>query len=409
MKILLTFLCVLLAAPAFAQKSGMLQLRGGSGGGATLAQVTNVVNALAGTNSVDGKLDITNGTARGFRTMYTTGTTNPPFRVNNSNGLAILFVNTNRFIGINKTNPAVMLDVAGAGAFSGALDVAGTLTANGDLVIAGSTAGESATFTSLGVGSAAIDASGVFSGPQANISGVLTSAQFRVTGLRVLGNGTNDGTFYLPSLQGGYVLISGANSEVAETTLTEAQAAFLATAVTAASSNLSGLHNVTQTGTNTAAVFVTTGAGAGVIELLATNGIGASFKAAISNSVAVTNIVGLLHKAAAATLVLDANHGNQFSITSRVAAATSVILTNTAEGQDIEFTILGEASGGSSRVITVIPQSGQLVANLDTFGTALATSFSFTLTNGNAAEVSTRIRKLNGTNIASVVSRQFSF
>jgi hypothetical protein len=107
--------------------------------------------------------------------------------------------------------------------------------------------------------------------------------------------------------------------------------------------------------------------------------------------------------------VLDANHGNQFSITSRVAAATSVILTNTAEGQDIEFTILGEASGGSSRVITVIPQLGQLVANLDTFGTALATSFSFTLTNGNAAEVSTRIRKLNGTNIASVVSRQFSF
>jgi hypothetical protein len=84
-------------------------------------------------------------------------------------------------------------------------------------------------------------------------------------------------------------------------------------------------------------------------------------------------------------------------------------MTNGSRGQEMSVAILGEASGGTSRTITIVPQLGHLVANLDTFGSALATSFSFTLTNGNAGEISSSIRRLNGTNVMGIVTRQFAF
>ncbi len=66
-----------------------------NGGGFNLATVNKI--------DVDG----------GLTTKYVTGTTNPPFRVNNSNGVSMLFVNTNGFVGIGTTNPAQALHVTG--------------------------------------------------------------------------------------------------------------------------------------------------------------------------------------------------------------------------------------------------------------------------------------------------------
>lgn len=130
---------------------------------------------------------------------------------------------------------------------------------------------------------------------------------------------------------------------------------------------------------------------------------------AAASSASVTNLTGILHKLSTSPVELDANAASKFSVTNRITAATTLIFTNTSDGQEISVTLLGEISGGTSRTVTLIPQLGHLVADLDTFGTALATSSSLTLTNGNAVEISWKVSRLNGTNIAAKVSRQFSF
>jgi hypothetical protein len=125
-------------------------------------------------------------------------------------------------------------------------------------------------------------------------------------------------------------------------------------------------------------------------------------------TVSVTNVIGLVHKLSTSPVELDANASARFTITNRVTANTTLVFTNTSDGQEITATILGEASV-NNRTITLIPQLGHLVADLDTFGTALATSSSFVLTNGNAAEISWKVSRINGTNIAAKVTRQFAF
>jgi hypothetical protein len=142
---------------------------------------------------------------------------------------------------------------------------------------------------------------------------------------------------------------------------------------------------------------------------VATNANNVWQRAANSNAVVLTNIVGLIEKASASVVELNCNDSAHFTITNRISAATSVIVTNGANGQQLSFTLLGEAAGGTDRVVTVVPHLGQLAANLDIFGTALAANYSFTLTNGNAAQVDARIRRLNGTNVVTFTGRQFAF
>jgi len=152
------------------------------------------------------------------------------------------------------------------------------------------------------------------------------------------------------------------------------------------------------------------GTAAGAIRLAGTNGVqGVKISAVPNLSVSVTNIVGLLHKAAASVIEIDANSAHSVSVTSRVSAATSIVMTNTADGQELNVTVLGEASGGTSRVVTVIPHTGQLAANLDDYSVALAANVSFTLTNGNAVEISDKVDRINGTNVHKIVTRQFKF
>lgn len=146
----------------------------------------------------------------------------------------------------------------------------------------------------------------------------------------------------------------------------------------------------------------------GSVILLPSSGSVTVIKAAAS-SAAVTNLTGIIHKSSASTVELDANASARFSVTNRITGNTTLVFTNTSDGQEISVTVLGEASGGSARTLTLIPQSGHLVGDLDTFGTALATSSTLTLTNGNAVEISWKISRLNGTNVAAKVSRQFAF
>lgn len=142
--------------------------------------------------------------------------------------------------------------------------------------------------------------------------------------------------------------------------------------------------------------------------LTGTNATPVVTKAANSNSVAVTNIVGLLHKAYASVVVLDCNHGSEFRFTNRAASAnTTLVLTNLAQGQKINISMLGEISGGTSRTVTIVPQLGYLVGDLDAYGTAPALSKTVTLTNGNGLEISALAKWEIGTNFCDVVTRQY--
>lgn len=133
-------------------------------------------------------------------------------------------------------------------------------------------------------------------------------------------------------------------------------------------------------------------------------------KVAPTNSVAVTNISGVVHMATAATVVWDCNQSHNWTHTNRIGAAMTLVITNSASGQNISGFLLGEVAGGTSRVVTIVPDTPNLIANEDTYGTALATSYAVTLTNGNFIEISDSVRKVFGaTNIHFIVTRQGSF
>lgn len=128
-----------------------------------------------------------------------------------------------------------------------------------------------------------------------------------------------------------------------------------------------------------------------------------------TNNVTLTNTLGLVHVVSGSVVTFDCNQSKDFSVTNRLTAATTLIVTNSANGQELSAFALGEIAGGTSRVLTIIPDLGHLVFDEDTFGTALATSKAVTVTNGNAIEIRDSVRKLNGTNIHAIVTRQGAF
>lgn len=129
-----------------------------------------------------------------------------------------------------------------------------------------------------------------------------------------------------------------------------------------------------------------------------------------TNNVQTTNWFGRVQASAAAVIEAAFNQFSELVVTNRIAAATTITLTNSSLGYaDMTISLLGEIAGGTSRTVTLVANTGQLIANLDAFGTALATSYAFTLTNGNAVEISDELRQLNGTNVHKIVTRQFAF
>lgn len=150
------------------------------------------------------------------------------------------------------------------------------------------------------------------------------------------------------------------------------------------------------------------------IELLATNGNSVYIRAASSNAVSGvgTNIIGVVHKAAATPLFLDAFDSWQFVVTNRIGAPITLVLTNSFDRYEASILLIGEAaSGGASRTVTIVGSGGgsAAIANLDTFGTAIGASMAFTLTNGNAVEINAKTFRMLQSNVTAVVTRQFAY
>ena len=144
----------------------------------------------------------------------------------------------------------------------------------------------------------------------------------------------------------------------------------------------------------------------GEVQLFGTNNNAVVMRAAISNSVPITNVVGLLHKASASVIVLDCNHGNRFQVTNRLGQGTTFVVTNLAQGQEI---IIKGSADGTSRSVTVVPQLGYLVRDFDAFGVAAALNKAITATNGNTFEINIAATWEHGTNWADVVTRQATY
>lgn len=97
-----------------------------------------------------------------------------------------------------------------------------------------------------------------------------------------------------------------------------------------------------------------------------TSGVPVVTQAAASNSVPVTNVVGLIHRAAAVYIEVDCNREQDIQITNRLAANTIVNWLNAAQGQTYQLRFTGAASGGADYYVTNTFPSGWLVVNQST-------------------------------------------
>ena len=134
-----------------------------------------------------------------------------------------------------------------------------------------------------------------------------------------------------------------------------------------------------------------------------------SIKAANSNAIGNNIILGTIHQVASGSLTWDASLATEWNVTNRIGAAVTITLNSATAGQKIIGVLIGEASGGSSRTVTLNPPSGHLVANLDVFATVLGTSFATTLTNGNGIRIEDQVFLMNGTNVHQIRSWQYKF
>lgn len=148
-----------------------------------------------------------------------------------------------------------------------------------------------------------------------------------------------------------------------------------------------------------------------------TNNNNVQLTVANSNAIPVTNIFGLVERGSATPAYIVCSLVNNVVITNRVTAATAITFLDTSVGQEYSVIVPGEIAGGTSRVITLTAGGvggTNLIANMDVFGTALAFTMTFTLTNGNAAEINGRVSRVHisgaaPTNVVSFVSRQYAF
>lgn len=99
----------------------------------------------------------------------------------------------------------------------------------------------------------------------------------------------------------------------------------------------------------------------GELQLNGTNGNAAVIRAAASNSIPVTNVVGLIHRAAAAYIAVDCNREQDVQITNRLTGNTIVNWQNAAQGQTYQLRVSG-ASGSDYFVTNLFPSSWAVVA-----------------------------------------------
>ena len=164
--------------------------------------------------------------------------------------------------------------------------------------------------------------------------------------------------------------------------------------------------DVTFTGTVSAAGFTLTGTGGGADTFTATNSRGVVNRVAKDPSVWVTNVLGLTHIAQASVMTANANDGQRWTVTNRLAQTSTLVWTNVAEGQRLHLTLRGAASGGSDYYLTNIFPTGLLVLDSNSTNTAAALSRVLFVQDGTKAELDVVIDRYDGTNFANVAVAQ---
>lgn len=144
--------------------------------------------------------------------------------------------------------------------------------------------------------------------------------------------------------------------------------------------------------------------------LYGTNNVGVAFKAAISNSVPVTNVVGLVHKAYAAYIAVNCNLEQDVHITNRIAGNVIVDWLNAAQGQTLKLRLHGAASGGTDYFVTNTFPSGWLAANQSSNTAPLAVQLPVSVLDGTGAELNIRNYRLftGTTNIAGAIINTYT-
>lgn len=162
--------------------------------------------------------------------------------------------------------------------------------------------------------------------------------------------------------------------------------------------------------TNVASVVINgASTAAGYTILSGTNDVPVVTQAAASNSIPVTNIVGLIHRAAAVYIEVDCNREQDIQITNRLAANTIVNWLNAAQGQVYQLRFTGAASGGSDYYVTNTFPSGWLVVNQSTNAAPLAVQLPLLVGDGTGGEVNLRAYKhVTGTNLIGALISQYA-
>ncbi len=164
--------------------------------------------------------------------------------------------------------------------------------------------------------------------------------------------------------------------------------------------------NITADGTVTAAGFTLSGTGGGADTFTATNSKVVVNRIANVPGVNVTNIIGLTHLANASVMTADANQGQRFTVTNRLAQNSTLFWTNAAEGQRLHLTLRGAASGGSDYYLTNVFPTGFLVLDSNSTNTAAALSRVLFVQDGTKAELDVVVDRFDGTNFANVAVAQ---
>lgn len=137
-----------------------------------------------------------------------------------------------------------------------------------------------------------------------------------------------------------------------------------------------------------------------------TNGVNqARIEGAHRMSFSYTNRIGVLEVSAASVVEFPLNELNELMVTNPISGVMTMVGTNGTAGTKFRAKVRGEASGGTDRVFTYVPNTGQLVASMDSLATGMALSFTTTITNGYDLELDGAIDKIQGTNTHYIVTR----
>ena len=135
------------------------------------------------------------------------------------------------------------------------------------------------------------------------------------------------------------------------------------------------------------------------LQMFCTNSVAVVTRIAPSNSVPVTNVVGLVHKAYAAYIAVNCNLEQDVHITNRIAGNVIVDWLNAAQGQTLKLRLHGAASGGTDYFVTNTFPSGWLVANQSSNTAPLAVQLPVSVLDGTGTELNIRnYRLFTGTN-----------